>query len=270
MKSKLLITAVIGFASAITSYGQTVVASDNAGNYSSWPQIVNNGTGFSSWSYNNTIPNGGASGQFEGASGNINSGNGNAFGFYANSAANAQANAILNFTQGSLVNLQDFSIQMQNNNVTDNGGQVGFDLQNSSGNNIMQFYFNGGQNDYYLNVFTGISTSVQVDTGVSFSAGSSGLTLSYDQLSGDNWIFNITTGSGTTTLSSASTSDQIWQNSISKVDMFSLNGGSSRTLGDNANLYFNTLTITDVPEPGTIALMGISGLAMVYMVRRRR
>jgi len=247
------------------------IASDNAGNYSTWPQTANNGTGFGNWSYNNTTPNGGFSGEFLGSSytsngGGINSGNGNAFGFYANSGTFAEAQAIAPFSAGSLTANQTFSVQMQDHFIGDSGGQEGFSLQNSSGNDIFQFYFNGGSSDYYLNVWTGPTTSVQVDTTVGYT--SSPLTLDYSQGSGDTWAFSILEGSTTVaTLSSASTGDLIWQNGISQADLYSMNGGD---LGNqNDNVYFNNLNIVATPEPSTTVL-GAAGLATLLLLRRRR
>jgi hypothetical protein len=262
---------------SVSAQSQTVInASDNAGNYSAWPQAASSGSGFGNWSYNNATPNGGFSGEFLGTSytangGGINSGTGNAFGFYANQGANAEAQAIAPFSAGSLTANQTFSVQMQDHSITDNGGQEGFSLQDNSGNNIFQFYFNGGASDYFLNVWTGIATGVQVDSGVGYSSGP--LTLSFTQGSADAWSFAIYEGSTlTATLSSVSTGDSLWNNTISQVDMFSLNGGSARTMGDNDNLYFNNLQVSSpaaVPEPSTLVLCGLSGLAALAVIRRR-
>jgi hypothetical protein len=251
----------------VTSHAQNV-ASDSAQNYTSgnWPSPApNNGFGFGSWSFNNTTPNGGFSGQFLGSSGGIDSANGNSFGMYANSAASAQSTALRPFLQ-TLTSSQTFSIQMQNGNVTDNGGQVGFNLQDNSGNNIFTFAFLGGGADYQLKLWQSPSSFTQVDTGVGFTSGA--MTLSLTEGTGDNWSFSITTGSGTTTLTSAGTGDMLDANIISQVQPFNSNGGASRTLGDNANLYFNNLTV--IPEPGTLTLLGTSLLGGLFFWRRRR
>jgi len=257
-----MVAVAVLFARSVEA--QTVTnAADNAGNYSSWPQAANNGSGFGSWSYNNTTPNGGFSGQFLGGSPNINSGSGNAFGFYANNGASAMSSAILPFSGGSLTAGQTFSIQMQNGNITDNGGRVGFSLQNNSAVDLFQFYFNGGSSDYYINV-----SGTQVDTGAGFTSGP--MTLQFSQGAGNAWAFSLFQGNTlTAALSSVSTGDSLANNNISRVDLFSLNGGSSRTLGDNANLYFNNVMITTVPEPTSVALAA-SGLALLYVIRRRR
>ena len=260
---------------SVSAHSQTVIASDNAGNYSAWPQAANSGTGFGNWSFNNTTPNGGFSGQFLGTSytangGGINSGSGNAFGFYANQGASAEAQAIAPFSAGALAAYQTFSVQMQDHSITDNGGQEGFSLRDNAGNNIFQFYFNGGASDYYVNIWTSIASGVQLDTGVGYSSGP--LTLSFTQEAGDGWSFSITEGSTpAATLSSTSTGDLLWNNTISQADLFSLNGGSARTAGDNDNLYFNSLQITAaaVPEPSSIALIAVTGLAALFALRRR-
>jgi len=264
--------AIVGFLAVLLPsavFAQN--ASDSANNYSSWPQTANNGTGFGNWSYNNTTPNGGYSGEFLGSSytgngGGINSANGNAFGFYANQGNYAEAQATAPFSAGSLTAYQTFSVQMQNHFIGDSGGQEGFSLQNSSGNDILQFYFNGGSSDYYLNIWTGISTSMQVDTTVGYT--SSPLTLDYSQGSGDTWSFSIAEGGSTVaTLSSTTTGDLLWENAISQVDLYSVNGSDS---GDqNDNVYYNNLSVVTTPEPSSVVL-GAAGLATLLLLRRRR
>lgn len=272
----IIATALLGSLSSLPLLAQTVtIASDNAGNYSTWPggssTLANNGTGFGSWAFNNSQPNGGFSGQFLGGSystgGGINSGSGNAFGFYANSGNYALSQATLPLLEGAMTSGQTFSVQMQNHFIGDDGGQEGFNLQNSSGNDILQFYFNGGASDYYVNIWTSSGTSAQVDTLVPYTA--SPLTLNYTQGSGTSWTFAILEGSTTmATLTSAGTGDAIWQAGISQFQLFSQNGGDSGNQNDN--VFFNNPQVTAVPEPTTVALGGASGLALLYYLRRRK
>lgn len=268
-KSTLAIGAIGLFLTSSIQAQVITNANDNAGNYSSWPQTANNGFGFSNWSYNNLTPNGGYAGQFSGSSGGIDSANNNAFGFYANGGASAEAHAIAPFSAGALTANQIFSAQMQNGSVADDGGKVGFNLQDSSGNNIFQFYFAGGGDDYSISVWTGIATSIAVDTGIGYT--SRPLTLSYLQEDENAWSFSIYEGDTlAATLSSASTGDFLWSSDISQVNLFTLNGGSARTFGDNGDLYFNNLQIVTVPEPASVILLGLSGLGALLMVRRRK
>jgi len=267
----LLLAAGLAGAATLGAQAQITVASDNTGNYSAWPQTANNGTGFGNWSFNNTTPNGGYSGEFLGSSytgngGGLNSGNGSAFGFYANSGTYAAANATAPFAAGSLTTGQTFSVQYQNDNIGDTGGLEGFNLQNSSGNELFQFYFIGGLTDYYIKVWTSSGSGVQLDTTVGYT--SSPLTLDYTQGGAGAWTFSLLEGSTTeATLTSASTGDSIWQNGVSQVDLYNQNGGD---LGNqNDNNYFNNLQITSAPEPGTVALGVLSGLVLLALRRRR-
>lgn len=269
-RSKKLIPVVIGCTTLsvlvpLTSFAQ-VIALDTAANYSgTWPSPApNNGFGFGAWSFNNTTPNGGFSGEFLGSSGGIDTG-GNSFGFYANNAANAQSQAVRAFGQ-TLTSYQTFSIQMQNGNVTDNGGQVGVFLRDSSQNNIFGFSFLGGGANYQLSIGQSPSSSVTVNTGVGFTSGA--MTLSFTELAGDAWSFSITTGSGTTTLTSSGTGVSLYENDISQVQILDQNGGSSRTLGDNGNFYVNSPEV--VPEPATISLLGVSLVTGLVFYRRQR
>jgi hypothetical protein len=246
---------------------QTIIASDNAGNYSSWSSGSTGGTGFSSWSFNDVTPNGGYSGQFLGSSGagGIDSGSGNSFGMYANSAASPEAQASRTFTGGSLTANQTFSIQMLNGDVTDDGGQVGFSLQDSSADNLFQFYFAGGGSDYQVNV-----GGSQISTGVGYTT--SPLTLNFTQGIGDAWSFSVYEGSTLEASLSSSAGDLLADNDISQLNLYTLNGGSTRTLGDNGNVYYNNMEIEAqaVPEPASAALFVLGGFATLFAIRRRR
>lgn len=255
-------------ASASLSFGAQN-ASDNAGNYSGWGMgnssgsQASAGTGFGSWNFINTEPNGGFSGEFVGAGynngGTINSGNGNAFGFYANSAASDESQAIAPFI-GNLSAGQTFSVQGMVDNIGDQGGEIGLDLQDNTSANIFSTYFVGGLNDWFINV-----GGNQVDTGLGFTK--SPLTFSFTQGAGNTWSFTISAlGGSSETLTSASTGDLLTSSTISQVDLFNQNGADNGNQNDNS--YFNNLVI--VPEPSSLVILGMSGLSAMFMFRRRK
>jgi hypothetical protein len=248
------------------------VASDNTGNYSSWGMGSPNsgtqasqGTGFGSWTFINSTPNGGFSGEFPGGSysdggNNINSGNGNAFGMYANGANAAESQAIAPFSEGSIQAYQTFSVQFMADNIGDQGGEEGVDLQNSSSVNLFSVYFTGGSSDWYINV-----GGQQVDTGMGFTK--EPLTFSFTQLAGDGWSFTISAQGGSSdTLTSTGTGDLLSANNISQADVFNLNGNDGGNQNDNS--YFNNIQI--VPEPSSMAVFAISGLGTLLAFRCRK
>ncbi len=245
-------------------------AADNAGNYSTWPQTANNGYGFGNWTYDNLTPNGGYAGEFLGGSTgsgnpssyNINSGSGKSWAFYANQATAVSAQAIAPFLGGSLGVGQTFSVQMQNYLIA-TGGTNGFSLQNSSGGNLFSFYFVGGQSDYYINV-----GGNQVSTGVGYTG--NGLDLSFTQGGGDTWSFVISGPTvTTTTLTSTGTGDLLANNNIGQVDLYNESGASTGGGGSGSyDLFFNNLSV--VPEPSTLAMLGMSGLSALMFFRRRK
>ncbi len=130
------------------------------------------------------------------------------------------------------------------------GGSVGFSLRDSSHNNIFEFYFNGGANDYTINV-----SGTAVTTTVPFTA--SALNLAFTQGSGDSWSFSI----NGVTYSSSSTGDNLSANDISEIRLFSY--------GNNNDIFFNNLAITAVPEPIKLALPIFGGLMLAAGLGRR-
>ena len=111
----------------------------------------------------------------------------------------------------------------------------------------------------------------QVDTGVGFTSGP--LTLDFTQGASDAWSFSIFEGSTlAASLSSTITGDLLSDDDISQLDLYTLNGGGSHTLGDNANVYFNNPEIEAqvVPEPASVSLFALGGIATFFAMRRRR
>jgi len=95
----LLGATLIVFMGLGQAFGQTIIAADSAGNYSSWSNGDDQGYGFTSWTLE-TITNGGSAGHFIGSSsaqgfGDINTSS-KAFGMYGNpnpGSGQNQANA---------------------------------------------------------------------------------------------------------------------------------------------------------------------------------
>ncbi len=243
-----------------------LMGSDNAGNYSSWGSYQgsatqpSSGTGFGSWTFANTAGgNQNQNGSFLGSSANINSGN-VSWGLYANNGQTA--NAIAPFQGGALSAGQQLTLLMQNNGIQ-NGGTVGLSLRNSSQQNVLEFYFVGGQSTYTLNAYSAAGVGNAVSTGVGWTSG--GLALSYSQGAGNSWSFSLRplANNGSTVTFSSATLGNLW-NSISEVRFFNANAGN----GSGFDLFFNNLEV--VPEPATWGLLSACGLIGICGVRTIR
>ncbi len=244
-----------------------LIASDNAGNYSSWGSLYNGATqgaasgttGISGWTFDNTSTgNGSVNGSFLGGSAqvgqshNINSSSGSSWGLYANSGNTAGATASFSST---LSGGQQLSLQMQNNFIQNNAGTVGFSLRNSSGQNVVELYFIGGGSAYDVNVWSSGSSSSQYTTSVGYT--SSPLAIVLNQGSGSAWSLSING-------SVVDTGSSLWS-SIDQIRFFDFNSGG----GSVNNVYFNNLEINAVPEPITLALPIFGGVVLTAGLARR-
>jgi hypothetical protein len=255
-----------------TAFGQANAAFDGASNYapSSWSSTpANLGTGFGAWDIiiqNNNMPP--YAGTYLDTSSAVAS-NGYSWGNYANSPQGStlpSVDFVRPFTGpggAALSSGETFSINLSADGVGNGTGAAqGFSLETAPGspgigsaeltfayfgsttNNNMELDDNGGT----TNASTGIAFA-NLNTGlhVVVAEGNAGAyTITVTPVGGGAPLF---TASGTTV------------GQMNQVDVFDDN--------TSGNGYFNNLAIT-VPEPSSIALVGIGLLGAIGMIRRRK
>jgi hypothetical protein len=241
-----------------------------------WITGQNGGTGFGAWTLNGPgDSNGGHGGFFMGSStANGSSGSlgidtsGVSWGMYANSLQ--VVDAIRPLTGGSLLVGQKITLSIDTGLVAStNGGDPanngtagveGFGLQTSGGTNRIEFFFTGGATNYTLADGTGTH-----DSGIGFTT--NGLALAFTLTGTNSYALDVTPNGGSTTTFTGSLEGGTGVD-IGRMRFFDFNGaGGDLANGGKYNFYANLLT---VPEPSTWLAAGLSAVASVYLVRRRR
>ncbi len=187
---------------------------------------------------------------------------GSSWGTYANGAANAFINLSRAFNTGggsaSLLN-QTFSFAYNSSGIGGGGQSIGLGVGTAFG-----FGYAGGGADSMTFVLDGI---VQNPIPVNYAALAAGINLSLTvtgpaNSSTEGYSLSISPFAGGPALYTGSgTFDSSAYNT------------SSFTFADNNtanNQYFNNLSISSVPEPTTLALAGLGGLATLVAARRRK
>ncbi|MCK6690466.1 MAG: lamin tail domain-containing protein [Thermoanaerobaculia bacterium] len=239
------ISRIIAFNTHVAAH-QPVCIGDNAGSstYTGglWPNGSNSGTGLGAWSLSSS----GSAGFFTGTAaangngdnnsdGDINT-SGVAWGTWANSGG--EANALRAFA-ADLTPGSTFTLKMDNGDI-DNGASVGFGLKNSSGNDLFEFYYRGGDavNSYKRNDNDG-----EQNIGLVFT--DEGLALQFTLLTATTYQMAVTPlGGGSTVTFSGALKNPAGGQSINRVRLFNYNAGS----GGARDAFFNSIGICYPPS----------------------
>ena len=231
--------------------GIATTALDNAGSGvygDGWATNDVGGTGFGGWTLfaESSDPN--LNGRFIANAAAVNIGV-PAWGLYANSLTNlSEAKRLLT---SALATGQTFHVAFDNGFI-DNGTGVGVGLQNSSGETLWQFYFNGGDTNYNLSGISGGSGIPFTDAGMDIAFTLTGPTNFSVQISPNGSAVKTFTGNLEPNANSAITLFRAWNYAA----------GS----GSDHDVFFNRMMITG---PGgsssstsdTVVIERASGLA---------
>jgi hypothetical protein len=242
--------AALIFASSSALHAATVFT-DDAGNYTtgSWITGSNSGSGFGAWTLTSSGGSGFA-GTFIGdpSSAGITGMSAPSFGLFANPfGSGAFVNAERSFANPLGVG-DSFSFQWGINWDSD-GGNKGFSL-----------YSGGVSGTELINVNNGSNSDITINnSNVGFGYGNATMSWTITRTSSTNLQVNATNRDG----GAAYTGNFTISGNPDSFKFYA----SGMNSGDNRQPYFNNLTVTVVPEPSSLSLLALSGLALL---RRRR
>jgi hypothetical protein len=254
MKSKSLtsfaLASTLALAS-VSSLNAATIFTDNASNYGGgWNTGSNGGSGFGAWTLTSSGGTGGFAGSFIGdpTSAGITGMSTSSFGLFANpSGSGAFVDADRSLANPLGIG-DSFSFQWGINWDSD-GGNKGFNI-----------YSGGVGATQLINVNNGSTSNITINsTDVGFGYGNAAMTWTITRTSATNLQVDATNRAG-----GAAYSGNVTISGAPDAIRFYASGMNP---GDNRQSYFNNLTLTVVPEPSSLSLLALSGLALL---RRRR
>ena len=242
MRAAVMVTSLV---LAGNVFGQ--IAEDSASNYSppTWGDGTNEGFGFGAWSLSST----GDGGSYFG-----NVGGGAIDPAFAIFSGGTGTSSVSRTFSSSLTAGDTFSFDLAHStNISSSGGEIGFQLINS-GDVAITWKFVGGGSAWTMN---------DGGAGGDFGAGqlyaaNQVLQFSFTYLGNNDYSYTFGTGSGSNFTSTNTIS------SINEFRFYSNNQGS----GDN----FGVDNLTVIPEPSSIIMMALAGLAAggLTVLKRRK
>ena len=238
-----------------STYTSTTYGGLNGGTGFGVNTITTNGTGMTNSFIGSAANNGDG-----GSGGGINT---NGRSFAISSGAGGRIQDTRSFTAGgpnastALAAGQVFSLGFDNGPIN---GPVGLNLLDAAGASQFTFEYAGGGTYSYS-----IGSGAQISTGVAFTL--NGLNVSFALNTGTAFVLTVTPLGGTATTINGSLATGA---TISQFQMFS-NDAADGDGGHvpNYDLYFNSLAVNTVPEPGSW-LAALVGIGLVAGVRRYR
>jgi hypothetical protein len=236
-----------------------LIASDDASATAyndGWQTNDNGGSGFGAW----TLSTGsGASASIGSSGSNINTTGPKSW--QLNSSSTTAAAGVRPFNSSLQIGW-NFSIDMDTGGFQGTGGTVGFQLRNSTGSNLMEFYAAEGQANYTLNATSVSGTPEPVVT--------TGLRLTFRLTDANSFILTVDRLANGVGVDNTLTADLLANanQTISGLRIFALDTEN----GSLRNQFFNSISIVAIPEASSIAFgcLVCSLVGVSYGVRKLR
>ncbi len=248
------------------STSAAMIASDNAANYTG-PITTGStgGTGFESWTV--TTSGTGSMGNYLDTSSKGIATSTKSWGTYANSGTNPRIDLTRAFetslggSGGKLDPGQTLSVAIESDGVGSTG-LLGFSLQTSSPINEFTFEYDGSAGYDNMSIIDGSNSGKEYESPVSLGFSNyigKGMTVNFTLVTASTYDLSVTPvgGSPITVI----TNGTLPGGQLNQIDLFDQNTSN--------NGYFNSLSISEVPEPASLGLMTIGGLALLLVGRRK-